>query len=84
MKTSFEYYDKRVVSTFGGQELRIRYTLTHWENHIKNEYLVTCKMGGIENAQPVLHFMSSECINPTNEETLTEDGVANLWDDLTC
>ncbi len=78
---SLEYEKKEIVPVWGGTSVKITYILRTLENYIENKYRVVCVLNGIEDCDLHLSVESVEVLNPTNEETLTAEGVYNLMDD---
>ena len=76
---NLEYLDKAMRPTYGGQTINVTYVLTHTRYGIKNQYNITTEVRGLQDGSPFLEVVSVERLN-NNEETLTDEGVEDLFD----
>ena len=78
---NLEYVGKTMSPTYGGQSINVIYLLTHTKYGIKNQYYVTTEVRGLQDGSPFLDVVNVERLN-NNEETLTDEGVEDLFDSL--
>jgi len=90
-KTTIEKGGVSIKNCWGCQMLMVEYTLTDIEprENTKNTYIVKCEVRGLETAEVFLEPSEVELVAEinsdgdkiTNENTLTEDGVKELFEE---
>lgn len=81
---NIEYQETTVRPVFGGKKIEAVYEMTHTKNGITNKYAITCEIIGIQSRDVRLSADSAKFIgdeNATNEETLTEEGALDLFNE---
>ena len=76
---------KYLHNGFGGSDLYIEYYFTTGiDTPYKNTYLVTCSIISLETLNPYLNVIGAELADfqkETNQETLTEQGIKDLFEE---
>lgn len=79
-----KYQGTEVRPTYGGQAIEVKYIMTHVKYGRANKYLVTCRLVGLETADPHLLTNDAEFIGnlvtESNDETLTRDAAESLFE----
>lgn len=81
----FEYQETTVRPVFGGKKIEAVYVMTHTKYGRINKYRVTAEIGGIQSRDPHFQTISAEFIGDlekdSNDETLTEEAAAELFEE---
>ena len=79
------YMNKRIKPSFGSMNFEVDYLLHHVKYGRVNDYLITCRIEGIECHDLELIAQSAEwqgnMETDSNDETLTDNAAMQLFED---
>ena len=82
---SIKYSSKELVHVFGGSKVLDHYYVETFTDRVKNRYIVTCNIRGIECGSPEMEVCRVQAWD-NNRETLIAEAVADkcefLWDGI--
>lgn len=81
----FQYQETIVTPVYGGKKIEAIYMMIHTKNGRINKYRVTCEIRGIQSRDLHMFADSAEFVGnmeyESNDETLTEQGAINLFNE---